>query len=144
MFYSTKRQQFLVDQGYAFKVITHLEGLEALPDPVYCTQDEQIELLQSVLIANDTDADLGSDIRAVEGDLAGTVNSNDFDPMMFQATQRTTGSLSALSGGQHMSYVEQSNSAKKAISRAGSSTAPRHKIFVRRDKEKATVRKDAR
>src|SRR5271169_4556635 len=25
MYYSTKRQQFLIDQGYAFKVITHLD-----------------------------------------------------------------------------------------------------------------------
>jgi DNA excision repair protein ERCC-3 len=24
MYYSTKRQQFLIDQGYAFKVITNL------------------------------------------------------------------------------------------------------------------------
>ncbi|CAI2164311.1 16351_t:CDS:10 [Funneliformis geosporum] len=28
MFYSTKRQQFLIDQGYAFKVITKLEGMD--------------------------------------------------------------------------------------------------------------------
>ena len=28
MYYSTKRQQFLIDQGYSFKVITHLDGLE--------------------------------------------------------------------------------------------------------------------
>ena len=53
MYYSTKRQQFLIDQGYTFKVITHLDGLENLPGLVYKTQDEQIELRQSVLIAND-------------------------------------------------------------------------------------------
>eukprot|EP00966_Prymnesium_polylepis_P259987 6005689-Prymnesium_polylepis.1 len=28
MYYSTKRQQFLVDQGYAFKVITNLAGMD--------------------------------------------------------------------------------------------------------------------
>ncbi|KAF8963420.1 DNA repair helicase rad25 [Flammula alnicola] len=145
MFYSTKRQQFLIDQGYAFKVITHLDGLENLPDLVYRTQDEQIELLQSVLIANDHDADLGTDIRAVEGDLAGTVTSKDFGPMKFPAAQRTTGSLSALSGGQHMSYVEQNKSANRGIARAGpSSQAPRHKLFSKREKEKATARKEAR
>ncbi|KAF8909404.1 DNA helicase [Gymnopilus junonius] len=144
MFYSTKRQQFLIDQGYAFKVITHLDGLEDLPDLVYRTQDEQIELLQSVLIANDNDADLGTDIRAVEGDLAGTVTSKDFGPMKFPAAQRTTGSLAALSGGQHMSYVEQNKSANKAISRAGPSAPQRHKLFAKRDKDKATARKEAR
>ncbi|KAF9485459.1 DNA repair helicase rad25 [Pholiota conissans] len=145
MFYSTKRQQFLIDQGYAFKVITHLDGLENLPDLVYRTQDEQIELLQSVLIANDNDADLGTDIRAVEGDLAGTVTSKDFGPMKFPAAQRTTGSLSALSGGQHMSYVEQNKSANRGIARAGpSAQTSRHKLFAKREKDKATARKESR
>ena len=145
MFYSTKRQQFLIDQGYAFKVITHLDGLDNLPDLVYRTQDEQIELLQSVLIANDHDADLGTDIRAVEGDLAGTVTSKDFGPMKFPAAQRTTGSLAALSGGQHMSYVEQNKSANRGIARAGpSAQSSRHKLFSKREKDKATARKEAR
>ncbi|KAJ7598836.1 hypothetical protein C8J56DRAFT_1039718 [Mycena floridula] len=64
MYYSTNRQQFLIDQGYAFKVITHLDGFETLPDLVYKTEDEQMELLQSVLIANESDVDLGTDIGA--------------------------------------------------------------------------------
>jgi DNA excision repair protein ERCC-3 len=141
MFYSTKRQQFLIDQGYAFKVITHLDGLESLPDLVYKTRDEQIELLQSVLLANESEADLGTDVRAGEGDLAGTVTSKDFGPLKFPSAQRTTGSLTALSGGQHMSYIEQNKSANKKLAREG---APRHKLFAKRDKEKAAARKEAR
>lgn len=141
MFYSTKRQQFLIDQGYAFKVITHLDGLESLPDLVYKTRDEQIELICSVLQANESEADLGSDIRAGEGDLAGTVTSKDFGPTKFPAVQRTTGSLTALSGAQHMSYIEQNKSANKKLTREA---APRHKLFAKRDKEKAAARKEAR
>ncbi|PPQ63297.1 hypothetical protein CVT24_006742 [Panaeolus cyanescens] len=144
MYYSTKRQQFLIDQGYAFKVITHLEGLDTLPDLVYRTKDEQIELLQSVLVANDSDADLGTDIRAVEGDLAGTVTSKHFGQPKFPATSRTTGSLAALSGGQHMSYVEQNKSANKTMARGNPTAASRHKLFAKRDKDKATARKEAR
>lgn len=116
MYYSTKRQQFLIDQGYAFKVITHLDGLEDLPDLVYKTRDEQIELISSVLLANESEADLGSDIRAAEGDLAGTVTSKDFGPAgpsRFPTAHRTTGSLTALSGAQHMSYIEQNKSADR-------------------------------
>lgn len=144
MFYSTKRQQFLIDQGYAFKVITHLDELENLPDLVYRTRDEQIELLQSVLIANDNDADPGTDIRAVEGDLPGTVTSKNFgQPTKFPSAQRTTGSLSALSGGQHMSYVEQNKSANKTIARAGPATTSRHKLFAKRDRDKTNARKEA-
>lgn len=142
MFYSTKRQQFLIDQGYAFKVITHLDGLEALPDLVYRTRDEQIELISSVLMANEGDADLGTDVRAGEGDLAGTITSKDFGmPSKFPAVQRTTGSLAALSGGQHMTYVEQNKSANKKLAREA---APRHKLFAKRDKDKAQARKEAR
>jgi len=141
MFYSTKRQQFLIDQGYAFKVITHLDGLEDLPDLVYRTRDEQIELISSVLLANESEADLGTDIRAAEGDLAGTITSKDFGPMKFPTAQRTTGSLTALSGAQHMSYVEQNKSANKRLAREA---APRHKLFAKRDKEKAAAKKDGR
>lgn len=134
MFYSTKRQQFLIDQGYAFKVITHLDGLESLPNLVYKTRDEQIELISAVLRAHESEADLGSDIRAGEGDLAGTVTSKDFGPTKFPTVQRTTGTLTALSGAQHMSYVEQNKSANKKLMRE---VAPRHKLFAKRDKEKA-------
>ncbi|OCH95466.1 DNA helicase [Obba rivulosa] len=142
MFYSTKRQQFLIDQGYAFKVITHLDGLEDLPDLVYKSRDEQIELLSSVLLANESEADLGTDVRAGEGDLAGTITSKDFGlPSKFPSAQRTTGSLTALSGAQHMSYVEQNKSANKKLAREG---APRHKLFAKRDKELAAARKEAR
>ncbi|KAG6850688.1 transcription factor TFIIH complex ERCC-3 subunit [Arthromyces matolae] len=138
MFYSTKRQQFLIDQGYAFKVITHLDGLEDLPDLVYRTRDEQIELLSSVLLANESEADLGSDIRAVEGDLAGTVTSKDFGPTKFPTAQRTTGSLTSLSGAQHISYVEKNKAANKALSREA---PPRHKLFAKREKEMAAAKK---
>ncbi|KAG6333688.1 hypothetical protein ID866_5406 [Astraeus odoratus] len=141
MFYSTKRQQFLIDQGYSFKVITHLDGLEDLPDLVYKTKDEQIELISSVLLASESEADLGSDVRASEGDLAGTITSKDFGPTKFPAAQRTTGSLTALSGAQHMSYMEQNKSANKKLAR---DAAPRHKLFSKRDKDKAAARKEAR
>ncbi|KAH9945314.1 DNA helicase [Epithele typhae] len=143
MFYSTKRQQFLIDQGYAFKVITHLDGLEDLPDLVYKTKPEQIELLSSVLLANESEAELGTDVRAGEGDLAGTITSKDFGlpTRKAPAVQRTTGSLTALSGAQHMSYVEQNKSANRKLAREA---APRHKLFAKRDKEAAAARKEAR
>eukprot|EP00171_Calliarthron_tuberculosum_P012563 IDg12563t1 len=55
MFYSQKRQQFLIDQGYAFKVITHLDGMnEAKLD--FSSKHEQLQLLESVLVANEAEA----------------------------------------------------------------------------------------
>lgn len=34
MYYSTKRQQFLIDQGYSFKVITNLLDATGVPPPM--------------------------------------------------------------------------------------------------------------
>lgn len=57
MNYSRKRQRFLVNQGYAYKVITKLSGMDEEPDLFYKTREEQGQLLQQVLLASDTDAD---------------------------------------------------------------------------------------
>jgi DNA excision repair protein ERCC-3 len=62
MFYSTKRQQFLIDQGTRSSTSTAGQDGRA--------RDEQIELVQSVLLASENEADLGSDVRTGEGDLA--------------------------------------------------------------------------
>lgn len=135
----------MIDQGYAFKVITHLDGLDSLPDLVYKTRDEQIELISSVLLANESEAELGSDVRAGEGDLAGTVTSKDFGfpgKTSAPSAKRTTGSLTALSGGQHMSYIEQNKSANKKLAREAN--ANRHKLFAKREREKVQAKKEAR
>ncbi|KAI0032530.1 DNA helicase [Vararia minispora EC-137] len=140
MYYSTKRQQFLIDQGYAFKVITHLEGLEQMSSLVYKSTDERIELLNAVMMENESSADLGTDVRASEGDLAGTVTSKDFGRLPGGGrAKRTTGSMAALSGGQHMSYVEQNKSANRKLAKA---PAPeRHKIFMRKQRDEQAARK---
>ncbi|KAJ3787845.1 DNA helicase [Lentinula aff. detonsa] len=145
MFYSTKRQQFLIDQGYAFKVITSLDGQKDFPGLVYRTREEQIELLQSVLIANEADAEPGSDVRASEGDLAGTITSKDFgQPSRFPAAQRMTSSLTSLSGAQHMSYIEQNKSMNKTLAKSAASSTNRHKLFQKRDRDKVAARKEAK
>ena len=53
MYYSAKRQQFLIDQGYSFKVITELVGMNAMPDLICATQREQLDLLRLVLSASE-------------------------------------------------------------------------------------------
>lgn len=56
MNYSRKRQRFLINQGYSYKVITKLPGMdeEVLS---YATKQEQRDLLQQVLTASDADAE---------------------------------------------------------------------------------------
>ncbi|XP_018569515.1 DNA excision repair protein haywire [Anoplophora glabripennis] len=57
MNYSRKRQRFLVNQGYSYKVITKLAGMDEEPDLLYKTREEQGQLLQQVLAASDIDCE---------------------------------------------------------------------------------------
>ncbi len=52
MAYSTKRQRFLVNQGYAFKIITELPGLKEDMSLSFSTREEQQVLLQRQDIIN--------------------------------------------------------------------------------------------
>ena len=113
MFYSSKRQAFLVDQGYAFKVITHLQGLESMPDLAFSTAQERRELLQDVLLQTE----MSADVEKVQDDLfsvrqranvGGVGNAVAKRPAggASGAARRIAGTLSELSGGQDMAYIE--------------------------------------
>ncbi|KFY08105.1 hypothetical protein V492_06540 [Pseudogymnoascus sp. VKM F-4246] len=113
MYYSSKRQAFLVDQGYAFKVITHLQGIENLPGLAFSTPAERRELLQNVMIQNEGAFDsekIADDLFSVNG--AGGARSAAFRK---KAVRRTAGTLSELSGGQDMAYIEQNRSKNKEL-----------------------------
>ena len=115
MFYSSKRQAFLVDQGYAFKVITHLQGIENLPGLAYASPMERRELLQEVMLQNETSAD----IEKIDDDLFG--RSNKSKPMANKkGVKRTAGSLSDLAGGQDMAYIEYNRSKNKELKKGKS------------------------
>ena len=49
MSYSRKRQRFLVNQGYSYKVVTSLSGMDSEPLAL-STQKEQLALLEQVNI----------------------------------------------------------------------------------------------
>lgn len=111
MYYSTKRQAFLVDQGYAFKVITHLSGMEQLPDLAYSTPRERRELLQQVLLKNEDAA--GLEI----GDDADTnfIPRDKRIKMENSNASRSAGSLAGLAGGEDMAYIEYSKNKNKEL-----------------------------
>lgn len=119
MYYSTKRQAFLVDQGYAFKVITHLHGMDTLPNLAFSTVTERRELLQAVLLANETAAGLevGDD---AENSVGRSSNSNAKRHRGGSKANRVVGNLSALAGGEDMAYVEYNKSKNKDLKKAGS------------------------
>uniref|UniRef100_A0A3Q3E0G3 General transcription and DNA repair factor IIH helicase/translocase subunit XPB n=1 Tax=Labrus bergylta TaxID=56723 RepID=A0A3Q3E0G3_9LABR len=100
MAYSTKRQRFLVDQGYSFKVITKLAGMEE-EDLMFSSRDDQQQLLQKVLAASDLDAEE----EIVAGELGARPQFS-----------RRTGTMSSMSGADDTVYMEyQSRGSKSAL-----------------------------
>ncbi|CRK92919.1 CLUMA_CG006574, isoform A [Clunio marinus] len=92
MSYSRKRQRFLVNQGYSYKVITHLAGMDEDQNLFYKSRDEQGQLLQQVLAASDIDCE---DER-VPGE-GGPSRPG---------TSKKTGGFSSLSGADNEVYYE--------------------------------------
>mgnify|MGYP001077754980 CR=1 FL=1 len=111
MYYSTKRQAFLVDQGYAFKVITHLSGMEQLPNLAYSTPRERRELLQQVLLQNEDAAniDVGDDIDT------NFISKEKRQKLEQSQATRSAGSLAGLAGGEDMAYVEYKKDKNKEL-----------------------------
>jgi DNA excision repair protein ERCC-3 len=109
MYFSSKRQAFLVDQGYAFKVITTLTGMSQRTDLAFQTPQERRELLMEVCLAKDTDAS--------EENIQGDAFSSKFASGKSRKARvkRTAGTLSELSGGQDMAYIEYNQSRNKEI-----------------------------
>ena len=146
MYYSSKRQAFLVDQGYAFKVITHLQGIEKLPGLAYATAAERRELLQEVMLQNEGAAEIvaedfdggrvrkdGTSVRKWgpgggnrQGGLAGV--------------KRFGGRLSELAGGEDMAYVEHNRARNKELLSRGKGPSAFFKKLQREELKKKQER----
>jgi len=92
MSFSRKRQRFLVNQGYAYKVITKLAGMESDSDLFYKTHDERVLLLQQVMAATDADAEEESIVG-----IPGTSGAG---------TKRRAGNMASMSGADDNLYTE--------------------------------------
>eukprot|EP01135_Chromosphaera_perkinsii_P004535 Nk52_evm5s288 gene=Nk52_evmTU5s288 len=120
MFYSSKRQQFLIDQGYSFKVITKLPGMETMEGLGFATKEEQMDLLAKVIAASEKDADnedvYGADdlTEGPDRDISGKGSGR----------RRKGNTLSGLSGADDVSYMEYSKA------------KPRHALFKARYNKK--------
>ncbi|KAJ8632652.1 hypothetical protein MRB53_025988 [Persea americana] len=123
MYYSTKRQQFLIDQGYSFKIITSLPPSDSGPDLSYHRLDEQLGLLSKVLNAGDDAVGL----EQLE---------EDADDIALQKARRSVGSMSAMSGASGMVYMEYNTGRGKAgqgqIKSKPKDPSKRHVLFKRR------------
>jgi DNA excision repair protein ERCC-3 len=108
MFYSAKRQQYLIDQGYTFKIVTNLcekADAEAIAnDCTFATPEDDRKLLRTVLTS---ETDLEKEQRAE--DTAIRKNNTDGAALADAASKKTT-SMAQLSGGTGLRYKEFSSS----------------------------------
>ncbi|XP_028551963.1 general transcription and DNA repair factor IIH helicase subunit XPB1 isoform X2 [Dendrobium catenatum] len=124
MYYSTKRQQFLIDQGYSFKVITSLPPPDTGPELSYYHLNEQLDLLNKVLNAGD--------------DAVGLEQlDEDADDIALLKARRSVGSMSALSGASGMVYMEYNTGHGKKTAQGQTKAkqkdpSKRHALFKKR------------
>ncbi|KAL4222357.1 TFIIH basal transcription factor complex helicase XPB subunit [Mactra antiquata] len=100
MQYSLKRQRFLINQGYSYKVVTKFAGLED-EDLAYGTKQEQAQLLQEVIAASDQDAE--------EERIAGESQTGK------SVFGKRVGSMSSMSGGDGSVYMDMKKSSNKHL-----------------------------
>ncbi|KAG8055786.1 hypothetical protein GUJ93_ZPchr0001g29754 [Zizania palustris] len=120
MYYSTKRQQFLIDQGYSFKVITSLPPPDELPNLKFYTLDDQLELLSRSLNA-------GDDMIGIER------LEEDSDGKALMKARRSVGSMGTFSGANGMVYMEYSTGkGKSGAPKKPKDPSKRHYLFKKR------------
>ncbi|KAI1731837.1 TFIIH basal transcription factor complex helicase XPB subunit [Ditylenchus destructor] len=93
MSYSRKRQRFLVNQGYAYKVVNNMPGIESEQLDL-ATKDEQLKLLSQVLQSSDADAE--------EEDTKEEI----FDGARESKITRREGDLASFSGAGAVTYIK--------------------------------------
>ena len=101
MFYSTKRQQYLIDQGYTFKIVTTLSeraDLEAVEqDYAYKNPEEDRKLLRTVLTS---EIELEKDQRAEDT----AIRKNNADGARLADLRGKRSTMVDLSGGSGARY----------------------------------------
>jgi DNA excision repair protein ERCC-3 len=121
MYYSAKRQGFLVDNGYQFKVITELQGMSSMRDLVYPTLTNQLELLNTVLMANL--GDISEEEEEAEDVVVIGDSSGEEEESVF--VSRSGGLIAGFSGADSMAYMEIDRSSKFGREVAGATRGRR-------------------
>ncbi|GMH84704.1 hypothetical protein TrST_g13215 [Triparma strigata] len=114
MYYCTKRQQYLIDQGYTFKVLTSLHERAAewcrkqSPKAFLSTKKEQVEILRDVLeetaLAGDAQKAESEEMKFLRAEGKKGENRN----LEVDFFEKRSGGLSSVSGGGGKSYEERS------------------------------------
>lgn len=94
----------MVDQGYSFKSITKLEGIENITNLAYKNLDSPLDLLNTVLITNDSFAD------ETEKDLFSEDVDEEADELV---VVKRKSCIKSLTGVDSMAYLEVASSQRE-------------------------------
>ena len=147
MYFSKKREEFLINQGYAFRVITNIlehathsngdakhNGNGEFYNGIGMKKDDQLNLLTRVMEANASDGAIET-LKGEDDTLAGSRSKSGGSR---PAAARVVGSMRALSGATGMAYAEFDREPGGVAARNAATMAnakrDRHKIFKQRDK----------
>lgn len=123
MFYSSKRQQYLIDQGYTFKIVTNLceraDEEAKTHDYSYSAPEDDRKLLRTILTS---ESDLEKEQRSEDNAIR---KGNQDGAILAEASVRRAAgvSMSSLSGGRGIRYREVSSGPTK-----------RHPLFRKRQR----------
>jgi DNA excision repair protein ERCC-3 len=128
--YATKRQRFLVDQGYSFKVVSELPDIANIPDLQFSSKAEQITLLAEIMATNEND---GQEEEQDEDPFARQQKAKN---KRVQAVRRTGNAL-AVTGASDRAYHEYEEGAAAAAAAGGGARAKlqRSDLFRRREEQ---------
>ena len=110
MFFSSKRQQFLINQGYEFKVISNIESMLD-ENSVYMKRADELSLLNTVLLCSITELeeqeasnDVAENSESDETRSLPSENSSDEEEISY--IRKTSETMKVISGGDSLEYME--------------------------------------
>ncbi len=137
MAFSSKRQAFLVDQGYAFKVITKLRNIGTTPDLAFDTPEARRELLQKVLVEIESKSYGAEEEKEIAGLVAdGNMFYGPDGKPLRKTARRTAGALKDLRGGEEMAYIERNQSVNKSVKRKKGPQSDFFKSMMRQNEKR--------
>jgi DNA excision repair protein ERCC-3 len=111
MYFSSKRQQFLINQGYEFKIISNIESMLD-ENSVYMKRADELSLLNTVLLCSvkeieeqeplNLDAAEDSNSEGIQSNHNDT--SSDEEEISF--VRKTSATMKVISGGDSLEYME--------------------------------------
>jgi len=105
VYFKAKRQRFLIDQGYAYKVIPSLLDAAGVGGGLLLeSRDEQLDVLATLLAVGETEELMEEQEEGIPGPAAGGKGGGEARPK----TKRKVGSMAQMSGAVGMRYLEYS------------------------------------